>query len=83
MNTAAGLNTGRRAQVQHHVVVGLGPRETVDVVVFKVERMVGKVIAHGGMGNVVQASGPKTDASEANPRHRVQAHLVTSVDLGQ
>lgn len=85
MDTAAGLNTGCGAQVQHHVVLRLAPGEAVGVVVFKglVERMVGILNAHGGTDTVVQASGPEAGTSEAHPGHRVQAHVVPGVDLGQ
>lgn len=85
VDAAAGLNTGCGAQVQHHVVVGLAPGEAVGVVVFQVmvERVVGVLTAHGGTGIVVQASGPEVGASDAHPGHRVQAHVVPGVDLGQ
>lgn len=85
MDTAAGLNTGGGAQVQHHVVVGLALGVAVGVVVSKVmvERVVGILTAHGGTGIVVQASGPEAGASDAHPGHRVQAHVVPGVDLGQ
>lgn len=85
MDTAAGLNTGRGAQVQHHIVIWLASRETVGVVVFKVlvERVVGILIAHGGTGVVVQAGGPEAGTSNAHPNHWVQAHVVPGVDLGQ
>lgn len=85
MDTAAGLNTGCGAQVQHHVVVWLAPGEAVGVVVSKVlvERVVGILDAHGGTDTVVQASGPEAAASDAHPGHRVQAHVVPGIDLGQ
>lgn len=85
MDTAAGLNTGCGAQVQHHVVVWLAPGEAIGVVVFKVlvERVVGILDARGGTDTVVQASGPEAGASDAHPGHRVQAHVVPGVDLGQ
>lgn len=85
MDTAAGLNTGCGAQVQHHVVVWLAPGEAVGVVVFKVmvERVVGILTAHQGTGMVVQASGPEAGASDAHPGIWVQAHVVAGIDLGQ
>lgn len=83
METAAGLNTGCGAQVQDHVVIWLASGEAVGVVVFEVwvERVVGILIARGGNGIAVQASGPKAGTSDAH--HSVQAHVVPSVDLGQ
>lgn len=85
MHTAAGLNTGCGAQVQHHIVIWLAPREAVGMVVFKIliERVVGILITHGGTGIVVQAGGPKAGASKAHSSHRVQAHVVPGIDLGQ
>lgn len=85
MDTAAGLNTGCGTQVQHHVVVWLAPGEAVGVVVFKVlvEKVVGILDARVGTDIVVQTSGPKAAASDAHPGHRVQAHVVPGVDLGQ
>lgn len=85
MDTAAGLNTGCGAQVQHHIVIWLAPREAVGVVVFKVliERVVGILIAHGGTGIVVQAGGPEAGTSNAHPSHRVQTHVVPGIDFGQ
>lgn len=85
MDTAAGLDTGCGAQVQHHVVVWLALGGAVGVVIFKVvvERVVGILIAHGGTGIVVQAGGSEAGASDAHPSHRVQAHVVPGVDLGQ
>lgn len=85
MDTAAGLYTGCGAQIQHHVIVWLGPGEAVGVVVFKVmvERVVGILTAHGGMGIVVHASGPEAGTSDAHPDISVQAHVVPGVDLCQ
>lgn len=85
MDTAAGLNAGCGAQVQHHVVVWLAPGEAVGVGGFAVvvERVVGVLTAHQGTGTVVQASGPEAAASDAHPGVRVQAHVVPGVDLGQ
>lgn len=55
------------------------------MVVFKVlvQRVVGILDAHGGTDTVVQASGPEAGASDAHPSHRVQAHVVPGVNLGQ
>ena len=85
MDTAAGLNAGCGAQVQHHVVVWLAPGEAVAVVIFQVmvESVVGILAAHQGTGIVVQASGPKAAASDAHPGIRVHAHVMPRVDLSQ
>lgn len=48
-----------------------------------VERVVGILDACGGTDTVVQASGSQGGASDAHPGHRVQAHVVPGVDLGQ
>lgn len=85
VDAAAGLNTGCGAQVQHHVVIWLAPGVAVGVVVPKVlvQRVVGILDARGVTETVVQAGGLKASASDAHPGHRVQAHVVPGVNLGQ
>lgn len=82
MDTAAGFNTGRGAQVQHHVVIWLALGEAVCVVIFEV---VAEVVVVGILGTdiVVQAGVSKAGTSDAHPGHRVKAHVMPSVDLGQ
>lgn len=55
------------------------------MVVFKVlvQKVMGILNAHGGTDTVVQASGPEAGASDAHPSHRVQAHVVPGINLGQ
>ncbi len=55
------------------------------MVVFKVlvEKVVGILDARRGTDTVVQASRAEAGASDAHPSHRVQGHVVASVDLGQ
>lgn len=85
MDTAAGLNTGGGAQVQHHVVVRLAPEQSVGVMVSKVivKRMTGIFVAHVTEGVMVQTREPEAGAPETHPGHRVQTHVMPGVELGQ
>lgn len=86
VDAAAGLNAGRGAEVQHHVVVWLAAVEPVGVLVQEVlvvEGVVGELVARRGAGVAVQPSGPQAAASDAHPSHGVKAQVVPGVDLGQ
>lgn len=59
--------------------------EAVGVMIFEGlgQRVVDMLDACGGTNTVVQASWAETGASDTHPSHRVQAHMVPGIDLGQ